>query len=309
MKQIISIFLSLALCIVNITPTVLADEKKSGTVFVENVTGIIGETTNVSVSIKNNPGVISLVAEISYDSTALKLTGVNKNADFWGAANMTPGGDLNAQPYRIIWYDGLAKSDFTEDGTLAELSFEVLKEGSHTIELSVAAGDTFNSSFSAVTFDVANGIIEVNSEATTIETEKTSTTTVTTTSSTTPVTTTTKAAPTTTKAIVSTTKAVSGTPIPSTTTTGNNENNTQTTAVGDVNKDGAVDSSDASEVLMLYAQVSTGGGEISDEVKAVADINGDGLVDSSDASLILEYYAYVSTGGTDTADVFFSKSA
>ena len=75
---------------------------------------------------------------------------------------MTPGGDLTAQPYRIIWYDGLAKSDFKEDGTLAIISFEILKAGSHTIKLSVSDDDTFNTNFDGASFITNDGLIDVS---------------------------------------------------------------------------------------------------------------------------------------------------
>ena len=166
MKRFFSILLSFALCFVSINSTVFAEEQATSTVSIENVTGKTDEIVNVPININNNPGIISLVVEVSYDNTALKLKKANKNDDFWKSATMTPGGDLNAQPYRIIWYDGLAKSDFTENGTLAELSFEVLKSGSHKIELSISEADTFNNNFEKVQFEVEEGIIEAHSTTT-----------------------------------------------------------------------------------------------------------------------------------------------
>ena len=142
-----------------------------GKLIINDQVGKVGETLNIPISIQNNPGIISLVAEISYDNTALKLLGANKNADFWNDVNMTPGGDLTAQPYRIIWYDGLAKSDFTENGILAELSFEVLKEGSHEVKITISDSDTFNTEFASVPFETSAGIVEVASESTTTEPE------------------------------------------------------------------------------------------------------------------------------------------
>lgn len=186
MKQIISILISVALCVVGVNCTVFAEENKSSIVYIENATGAIGETVDVPIGIKNNQGVISLVTEISYDNTALKLLEVKKDADFWKSANMTPGGDLNAQPYRILWYDGLAKSNFTGNGTLAKLSFEILKEGSHEIDVTISKPDTFDSNFVAVPIEVKSGVIDVHSESVTAtEATTTSTTAVTTTTSTT----------------------------------------------------------------------------------------------------------------------------
>ena len=179
MKKFISILLSFVLCLFSMNSAVYAEEKKSSMVFLGNVTGKIGEIINLPINIKDNQGIISLVTEILYDNTALKLKGIEKNVDFWESATMTPGGDLSAQPYRIIWYDGLAKNDFTEDGTLAELSFEILKAGSHEIKLSVSESDTFNFNFINIPFSVSNGVIDVSSETTTTTTSTIVTTTTT----------------------------------------------------------------------------------------------------------------------------------
>ncbi len=209
MKKIISILLSAALCLLGINPTVFAEDNKSGIVSVGSTTGIVGETVSVPISIKDNPGIISLVTKISYDSTALKLTSATKDANFWESATMTPGGDKSAQPYRIIWYDGLAKSDFKEDGTLAVLSFEILKAGSHKIELSISNGDTFNSNFDAVSFNVSSGTIGTQSEAVTTTSAKVTTATTVTSVATTKTTTTVKAT-TTTKATATATAGKNG---------------------------------------------------------------------------------------------------
>ena len=162
MKRFFSILLSFALCFVSVNSTVFAEEKQSSIVSIDNVVGKVDETVVVPINIKNNPGIISLVTEISYDDTALKLISAKKNDEFWTSATMTSGGDLKSQPYRIIWYDGLAKSDFKENGTLAELSFEVLKSGSHEIKMYISEKDTFNNNFDKVPFDVIYGSIDVS---------------------------------------------------------------------------------------------------------------------------------------------------
>lgn len=169
MKKCISVLLSAALCLMTINFTTFAEEQKTGTVYMEQITGAVGETVNVPIGIKDNQGIISLAVELSYDTTALKLVSVTQNDSFWKSAKMTPAGDLNAQPYKIMWYDGLAKTDFAEDGILADVSFEILKEGSHEIALSIYEGDTLNAGFEQVAFDVSNGAAGTSSGAATSE--------------------------------------------------------------------------------------------------------------------------------------------
>lgn len=223
MKKIFSmmLFVVYAFCAINMNSKVYAEEKQSNIVSLGSAIGNINETVSVPISIQNNQGIISLVTEISYDNTALKFVGVKKDTDFWKSANMTPGGDLSAQPYRIIWYDGLAINDFTEDGTLAELSFEILKEGSHEIKLSVSDDDTFNSNFVNVPIETCNGIIDVESESVTTESTSTTTTTATTISTTeTTTTSTTETTTTTTEETTITTEITTSTTETTTTTEG-----------------------------------------------------------------------------------------
>ena len=255
-----------------VTTTITSSKVTSGKLNIGNIEGTIGNKVTVPITINDNPGIISLVAEISYDNSALNFIGVNKSADFWKSATMTPGGDLNAQPYRIIWYDGLAKSDFTEDGTLAELSFEVLKSGSHKIELTISESDTFNNSFVKVPFEVKNGIIEVVSSTTSTTTSKPTTTT--------------------TSKVTTTTTTLSNATTTSTTTTLPSVEY----KLGDVNNNGTIDAVDASTVLAYYAMISTNkDGGFDKNQKAAADVDHDGKINAVDASNILSYYAYVST--------------
>ncbi|MBQ9907395.1 MAG: hypothetical protein IJM46_11565, partial [Oscillospiraceae bacterium] len=170
MKKALSILLSVLLCIIGIQAVVFAEGTKQGIVSLGSVTGAVGETVSVPVSIQNNPGIISIVTDISYDSAALKLISVTQDKSVWSDAAMTPGGDLTAQPFRIIWYEGLAKTDFTADGTLAALSFEILKAGTHTVSVSVSAGDTFGVNFDPVSFTVKNGTVGTQSASAAPET-------------------------------------------------------------------------------------------------------------------------------------------
>lgn len=84
MKKFISILLSFALCLFSMNSAVYAKEKKSSMVLLGSVTGKIGETIKLPINIKDNQGIISLVTEISYDNTALKLKGAKKKMLVFG---------------------------------------------------------------------------------------------------------------------------------------------------------------------------------------------------------------------------------
>ena len=72
MKKFISIMLSAALCVLNANGTVFAEETPANSVVsVGSTTGEVGETVSVPISIDDNQGIISLVTEITYDTTAI----------------------------------------------------------------------------------------------------------------------------------------------------------------------------------------------------------------------------------------------
>ena len=95
MKKIFSLLLSFVLCITTVSFNVFAEENES-IVYIDSIEGTVGETISIPICIKNNPGIISLVTDISYDNTALKFKGVKKNNDldfckvFFGKEEVEP---------------------------------------------------------------------------------------------------------------------------------------------------------------------------------------------------------------------------
>ena len=65
-----------------VTTTITSSKVTSGKLNIGNIEGTIGNKVTVPITINDNPGIISLVAEISYDNSALNFIGVNKSADF-----------------------------------------------------------------------------------------------------------------------------------------------------------------------------------------------------------------------------------
>ena len=100
-----------------------------------------GDTFTVDLSIKNNPGLISYMLNVEYDSSYLTLVKA-ESVDFKG----TTFGPTYNHPFVISWADAL-NGDNDTDGAVARLTFEVDKnasDGYTNITASIVEENTFN---------------------------------------------------------------------------------------------------------------------------------------------------------------------
>lgn len=111
----------------------------------------IGDTVAVTVSMQNNPGLISLMMSVHYDTAALELIGIDNRTLFQPIQNSNPeflqSNDLTASPYAVMWCDDLAPQNHTENGDLITYYFRVrntAQVGLTTVSLSYNAGNTLD---------------------------------------------------------------------------------------------------------------------------------------------------------------------
>jgi hypothetical protein len=125
------------------------------------VSGNAGEIVEVKVDLLNNPGIMALGFEISYDNNKLKLLEVEDCKLFEGL-DSTFGKDMGELPYKVIWdsVDGNAKNN----GTVVIFRFEII-EGTVVseieIEVKLDKSSTFNVDMDEVDFSVVNGKVSV----------------------------------------------------------------------------------------------------------------------------------------------------
>lgn len=133
------------------------------TLEVSSVKAFKGELVDVTVSVKDNPGIIAASLSISYDNSKLSLIKVT-NGTIFGANSFLAGNDLKAVPYTVLWEDALATTDYTEDGVMVTFTFEILEEaetGKTPVTLTYSQGSTFNSKLNDVAFATADGIVDI----------------------------------------------------------------------------------------------------------------------------------------------------
>ena len=122
-----------------------------------------GETAKVTISLENNPGIISMLLSVEYDSDALKLDGV-EDAGILGTSVHSP--DFSRNPYTLLWSNGTASENFTVNGTIVTLTFAVnknAKSGSYPIKVTYDKedGGIIDFDLNSVEFGTSNGKITV----------------------------------------------------------------------------------------------------------------------------------------------------
>jgi len=130
---------------------------------VANKTAVTGNRVEIAVGLENNPGIASMTLSIHYDTSVMKLVSVSDSGKLGEAVHS----DNYASPYTLCWVNDTAKENFTENGTVATLSFEILEdaeEGSYPITVSYDYDnyDIYNVDAERVQFDTVNGSIAVS---------------------------------------------------------------------------------------------------------------------------------------------------
>ena len=118
-----------------------------------------GETVEVTITLKNNPGIASLKLNVSYGNI-LTLTNVSYNTAIGGMLQQP---QTMTSPVILNWFNGAA--DSTGDWTFATLTFVASKtaQAGDTANITVTynADDVYNIADRNVAFAVVNGTVEV----------------------------------------------------------------------------------------------------------------------------------------------------
>ena len=106
MKRMISILCAILLVTVLLLPAAAAG---TPTITVSQATARRGESVDVTISLQNNPGIITMRLSVSYDTSALTLTNVTDLALLPG---QTHSPDYTAAPYTLYWDNGASATDY-----------------------------------------------------------------------------------------------------------------------------------------------------------------------------------------------------
>lgn len=159
MKKIISVFLSTILVLSCLTHTFAFDTQPA--ISIQSASAVSGGRVSVQVVLSGNPGLVTMLLRVGYDSSVLTLQSVTDGGLF-GEGNTYFGNDTTANPYLLMWEDGLATENHTVDGTLATLTFSVAENaqpGDTEISVTVDSDSTLNVDLEHVQLNTQNGSV------------------------------------------------------------------------------------------------------------------------------------------------------
>lgn len=163
-KKVITLLLVAVLSWICVASGVCAAEEKQPTIQVENTSAAAGETAEVKISIKNNPGILGAKLTLSF-AEGLKLISAESGEAF-SALTMTKPGEL-VSPCNFMW-DGqeLEESDI-KDGTILTLKFLVEEAVPRGTKLAVSFSNEGKSvvdgALKPIPLQINNGNVTVSS--------------------------------------------------------------------------------------------------------------------------------------------------
>ncbi len=126
--------------------------------------GNVGETVQVDVMVKDNPGIAGAILSIGYDSNVLELVSVER-ADF--TAGVFESSPLENNPITVVWNNAGSNNVGSNDGVMAKLNFtikdEMKNEKATEITVNYNPDDVFDSNIENVFFATSNGSVTLHS--------------------------------------------------------------------------------------------------------------------------------------------------
>lgn len=161
MKRIIALVLTILM--ICGSSTVMAGSDP--TIDVSSATTKSGESVDVTISMKNNPGIITMRLYVNYDNSIMELTGFKDHSLIPGKVHTES--ELGIFPYCLYWDNGSASSNYTANGDLITLTFKLkenVEDGDYPIVVTYnnEEWDIFNYDFEPIEFKINNGNITVN---------------------------------------------------------------------------------------------------------------------------------------------------
>lgn len=122
-----------------------------------------GQTVNVTISLENNLGLVSMRLNVGYDKSALTLTNVT-DAGILG--NQCHSDDYELNPYVLYWDNGSVTQNYNSNGKAVTLTFKInddaeKKDYPITISYNRENHEIFDVNLEPVEFDTISGKVTV----------------------------------------------------------------------------------------------------------------------------------------------------
>ena len=160
-KRAVSLVAACALLVSNTSVFTAFAEDSVPTIYAEKVDAMPGDTVDIHVSVKNNPGFVSMQIVATYDPNVLTLTGATLEAAGMND-NSAPVEEADGE-YWIDFSNDTARKDNTADGSVYTVTFQVNKNAavkSYPVALRFNYGLNYNEDMlSFVAQDTAINVI------------------------------------------------------------------------------------------------------------------------------------------------------
>ena len=129
-------------------------------IIVESKTVTIGGTVQLSVSLANNPGIVSMYLNLIYDTNVLELI----SAEDEGLLNGSVFGKDLTSPFAVTWDDSTAAANNTSNGKIVTFTFKVkdnAQEGTTNVSLTYTMGNIIDFDLQPVEFIAIDGVLTI----------------------------------------------------------------------------------------------------------------------------------------------------
>ena len=157
-KKVAALFLAAIMLLTLIPVQVFAADE--ATLTLSTAQGSKGDTVNIGLTMTNNPGIVNLTLLVKYDATAFKLTKVEDTKLLPGSMHSD---NLSDPEYCLTWANDTVTSNYTVNGLLVTLSFEILTDvpGSYPITLLSVPDGILDVDMNNIDFTFVNGSVTV----------------------------------------------------------------------------------------------------------------------------------------------------
>ncbi len=169
MKKLLAICLSVLL-ICTAMPFAFATASEEATVVISSVEAKAGDTIDVTVSLKNNPGLVSALIKVGYDANVLELVAKPTPGEDFPAGSFSYSQKLTNNPYTINFCNAIADENYTGE-LFATLTFKVKDDaaaGSYALTLDFDCDADFYEAgidMNAVYFGESEGVVTIVEDA------------------------------------------------------------------------------------------------------------------------------------------------
>ena len=157
-KRVVSFILTAFLLLTLCSTPVFAEPAPTYGLGAKTVT--VGDEFTMTVSIANNPGIISLRFTVEYDSEKLQLLEASDAELLKGFTTPSP---TISSPFTLRWADNLATTNNTANGNIVALKFKALAVTDATA-VSINHAEARNATGKKVTFENVSVNVKVNAK-------------------------------------------------------------------------------------------------------------------------------------------------